>query len=77
MEIPEKEYLESLINPLKESLVNIRKENKDQHSDIIEHQKITNGRVNRLETWKDRILGGTAVISILYGIALFLVGKYF
>ncbi|RLA70034.1 MAG: hypothetical protein DRG30_09595 [Epsilonproteobacteria bacterium] len=48
--------LEVVVERLKglTTLINTKFEtNWSQHSDILEHQKVTNGRVNKLEDWKE------------------------
>ena len=40
---------------LGEKIDSLRELNDTQHKMMIEHQKITNGRVNKLEAWKDNL----------------------
>jgi len=50
-------------NDLKE-LIEVKFDfNKKEHERIYEQTKLTNSRVTKLEFWRNRILGGMAVIS--------------
>ncbi len=53
------------------------KQNEKEHATVIEHQKITNGRVNKLEDWKSKATGVFLVVNaILLPILFMLLNKY-
>lgn len=43
-------------------------------TEITVQVQATNGRVSRLEAWKDRVLGGTAALGFAYAVATDLFG---
>jgi len=46
------------------------------HDDgILQHTKKTNGRVTKLETWRNYIIGGTIVLGTVFGLLVYL-GSY-
>lgn len=48
----------------------------DRTKDILEQTKLTNGRVDKLESWRDRIVGGMFVLSLAVPVVTaFLVDK--
>lgn len=50
-----------------ESLINQRfKENEDQHKVVVKHQEKTNGRVTRLEEFKNRIIGALVIMNLIF-----------
>ena len=40
--------------------------------EILEQVKITNGRVSKLESWKDQLMGGIKVMSVIAIVLAFL-----
>ena len=40
--------------------------------EILEQVKITNGRVGKLESWKDQVMGGIKVVSVIAILLAFL-----
>lgn len=64
----------ALINKSLEYIIlgidDIKKSNKEEHKEMICHQKITNGRVNKLEKWRSRIIGGMVVITVVMPIII-------
>jgi len=51
--------------------------NTDDHNELKEHAVRTNGRLTRLERWKDMILGGGIIVNvIMVPIFLFVIFRY-
>jgi len=46
-------------------LLEIQRQNNEDHKDIKERQKKTNGRLGALENWRNLITGGILVISAI------------
>ena len=46
-------------------IMELRDENRLAHADMIEAQKLTNGRVSKLEKWQAYILGGLTMLGLL------------
>jgi hypothetical protein len=57
-QIPENDVLLERINNLIET-------NKSEHSAILIQTTRTNGRVNKLELWQNRIIGGMIIVDII------------
>ena len=57
-EIPENDVLLERINNLIET-------NKSEHKAILIQTTATNGRVNKLELWQNRIIGGMIIVDII------------
>lgn len=47
-----------------ERLDNLIETNRDEHEKIINQTTKTNGRLNEIEKWKERVTGGLIVINI-------------
>lgn len=84
--------LKSLEDNLAPQITNIERkldvfiqETRDYHDrqdermdEVLEQVKKTNGRVNNLESWKDRIDGGSAVIKVAWGfVGVFIIAASF
>lgn len=41
-------------------------QNEKAHEIIIHHQEITNGRVNKLEAWKNKVMGALVIMNIVF-----------
>lgn len=50
---------------LDERLTNFFRENKEDHNSLIAQTTKTNGRVNKLELWQNRIIGGMIIVDII------------
>lgn len=47
-------------------LINTRFDtNAEQHNEVIAHQKKTNGRVTRLESWKNQVVGALIIMNLI------------
>lgn len=65
--------MEQKIDLLRDMIKDLCESNKEDHQEIIQHQKETNGRVNRLEIWRAGLIGGMAVVtSILIPVLVFI-----
>lgn len=53
------------IKGLNDVLARFERNNQADHNELKEHAKTTNGRVNKLEDWRNRIVGGIVVLNIL------------
>lgn len=59
-----------------ERLNNLIETNKKEHKDILEQTTLTNGRVDNLEDWKNRMIGGFVVSNaILIPLVFWLLSK--
>jgi len=48
-------------------------ENRESHNEMIRAQRVTNGRVTRLEGWQSFIMGGLAILAVLVLPLVFLI----
>mgnify|MGYP004002356325 CR=1 FL=1 len=62
-----------LIKQVGEDLRSFSVQNAKEHKEVIEHQKITNGRVNKLEGWKNKLIGGLILANIVIVPMFFLI----
>jgi len=53
------------IDSLKNILSRFELSNNKDHDELKAHAKTTNGRVNKLEDWRNRIIGGIVVLNVL------------
>jgi len=53
------------IDSLKNILSRFELSNNKDHDELKTHAKTTNGRVNKLEDWRNRIIGGIVVLNVL------------
>jgi len=61
---------------LDERISNFFRENKEDHSTIIEQTTKTNGRVSKLEAWKNVIVGGLVILNtVVWPVILYLITK--
>ena len=67
------EVLAEKIDGLKELTELKFTENSKEHTSVIAHQKITNGRVNLLESWKSNAMGVFFVVNAIFIPILFIV----
>lgn len=79
MELP-KQYTNRELGIMLENLCNssnlAHKELKDDLQEIKNQTKMTNGRVNKLENWRNFIVGAIAVITFLIPITVALAIKF-
>ena len=53
------------LDGLKELFEDKFERNNKDHKELIGHQKTTNGRVNKLESWRDRFMGALIITQII------------
>ena len=61
---------------LDERISNFFRENKEDHEVLIEQTTKTNGRVSKLEAWKNVIVGGLIILNtVVWPVILYLITK--
>lgn len=50
---------------LYERLNNLIKENSEDHQEIIKQTTLTNGRVTKLEAWRNIMTGGLIILNVI------------
>jgi len=61
---------------LDERISNFFRENKEDHDILIDQTTKTNGRVSKLEAWKNVIVGGLVILNtIVWPVILYLITK--
>ncbi len=78
-------HFEQVINDLKELIDTKFKENENAHYSVVssidkmnETLKSHNGRLTKMETWQNRVIGALTILSVLVGSLIFpLVIKFF
>ena len=58
-----------------QELLDLKKDNKEQHDRIIKRQDIANGRTISLEVWRGYMVGGISAIAFGTGIAITIIFK--
>ena len=58
-----------------EAIRDFKKDNKEEHRDIIKRFDLQNGRVRRLENWRAYIIGGMSAIAFGTGVAITILFK--
>jgi len=61
---------------LDERISNFFRENKEDHDILIDQTTKTNGRVSKLEAWKNIIVGGLIILNtVVWPVILYLITK--
>jgi hypothetical protein len=61
---------------LDERISNFFRENKEDHDILIDQTTKTNGRVSKLEAWKNVIVGGLVILNtVVWPVILYLITK--